>query len=86
MHEVAKPTQVNRLASKRRAVGIEVAVLQHFERVVQRVDDGALAGAVGTEEKRDGLQIERDPPSDTLEILQLNSGNHVARSSPRKAL
>jgi hypothetical protein len=49
------------------------------------VQDGALAGAVGTEEQRQRREVDALPGGNALEVLDLERGQHGDSSEPEKA-
>ena len=76
----AKPPKINEPAAADRRVRVEVAAIEDLARVVQRVDDRTLAGAVWAEKKRQRLDGDLDPISDALEVLDRDAGDHLETS------
>ena len=67
--KVAEPSEVHEWASGNRSIGIEIVPLEHFTGVMQRVQDRALSGTIGAEEKRERLELQIDSLADPFEIL-----------------
>src|ERR1700722_1640447 len=85
MHKAAKSAEVDGCTATRRRTGVQVSLQQYLKCVVEGLDDRALACAVGSEEEGQRPQLEDDPLAGTLEVLEFDTGNHAALSSPRNA-
>lgn len=74
MDKVAKTAKVDEFAAVERPIRIGIAALKHLAHILQSLQDGAFAGAVGTEQQRDGRQLDTDTLTYALEVFQLDGG------------
>src|SRR5262245_34083266 len=97
MDKGGKAAEAHERPTGQRSIGVHSVTLQNLARVVDRVQDRALAGTVGAEKEGDRLERDRDPRADAFEVLDGDAGDHAvvcfplahrgrAQSSPLKAL
>ena len=72
MDEVAESAQVDPVAAEIALVNVDAAIAQDFVCVAERVEHGALAGAVVAEQQGDRPKLDPHWASDALEVLDLD--------------
>lgn len=78
VNEVFEAAQAYHLTADAGAVHVGVAVLQHLPRILERLDDGGLVGAVCFEEQCYWMHRYDYGSAGTLEVLDGNGGQAVA--------
>ena len=75
MDESSESSEVDLVAAKLDLACVDVAVAQDLVCMAECMQNGALAGAVGPEEQREGAQVDPHRPADALEVLELDDGD-----------
>ncbi len=76
MNEAVESAQINIVASRYRPIRVDIVPFKYLTRVVQSMQHGALASAVGAEQKRDRLEFKLQTITNSLEILNGDLRDH----------
>jgi len=77
MHHADESAQVNIFSALDRPVGIEIPPPQDLVRIEHGVKHRALTGTVRSTHQSDRAKLYTLPPTERLEVLDLDRGNHA---------